>query len=384
MESCPLEQSSDDVAIPATEGFWRPPEADVVDPWTGEAPVFMETVEETFDVPVLPEVHAKPVVVDDTTALIAEEITEDFVPVPTADELVDVSMIEAPREDADMLGVLGADSTLVTTPVLSDVPWIGAPVGPVQYTPEYRSGGVGGAAVIRAGIKAANDKGNRHDPDGIVWLQPAHWEEAKWDGVPYTDYENMSRGALCKAIFPNSNTMRGLREHFYAVQPFKDNQNPTVAEIDAWNIEVVRHFRRLLGITIPIEPDRCLFLRAQWATERKATDVWDAKYPGTFSTAYGPCGEGSIPHCGAAFAPNEEDQVPYGAGEYCPHKGGGTEGIGGTNQDIPWSIKLGRVIAMFLCLEGIRGHTGPFLTRQRAGFAWHNIGKYDQFRGKWH
>lgn len=214
------------------------------------------------------------------------------------------------------------------------------------------------------------------DPDGIGWITPAQWSAAVWDGIPI-DPCTHTTAELCAFVFPNPNTMRGLRERFYEVNPFADNTAPTSAEIDAWNVEIVRHLRALFGITTPVTPDRCLYVRAQWSHERKFTTIWDTLYP------VGICGPGSTEHCGANFVPDCSDQIPYLSGGACCASLVGTEGLMNVDTDIPWSIKLTRVIASWLCSEGISAHLGPFLGREKVGMSFHCFGGVMSFRGKW-
>jgi hypothetical protein len=254
-----------------------------------------------------------------------------------------------------------------------------------QYTPAYRNGGVGGAqalydmTVLSQNVSSVDSQ----DPDGIMWLGgSAGWTNAVWDGVPKNPC-TMTKAQLCAYAFPSSNTMRGLREKFYEINPFSDVTNPTAAEIDRWNVEVIRHFRSLFGITTPIEADRCLYLRAQWATERKHSTYWDAAYPGTFNSAYGPCVGGSNAHCGSTFIPSEADQAPYLDGLPVCGSTAGAEGVFGTNANIPWSIKLARIMASVICTEGMTGHAGPFFGRTKMGLAWHVAGAGVTLRAKW-
>jgi hypothetical protein len=254
-----------------------------------------------------------------------------------------------------------------------------------QYTPEYRTGGVGGADSIRDQIVRSNNVSagtQRHDPNGISWISTDKWNAAVWDGIPINP-TTMSTSQLCSWMFPNPNTMRGLRERYYTVNPFTDLRNPTIAEVDAWNIEIIKHFRALLGITTPISPDRCLYLRAQWATERKFSTAWDTAYPGTFNSSYGPCYNGTNSHCGGTFIPSPTDQVPYLNGLTSCSSTAGSEGVINVNSDLPWSIKLTRIIAYWLCSEGLGGHTGPFIARTKVGMAWHVAGASTVFRVKW-
>jgi hypothetical protein len=155
--------------------------------------------------------------------------------------------------------------------------------------------------------------------------------------------------------------MRGLREVFYEIKPFVNNSNPTVVEIENWNVEVIRHFRRLLGFnesTHPVKNDKCTYLKSGWAEERARTNHWSDKYPGTLNGAAGPC---TIPyspnaHCGASFLPNSSDQAPYLEGIPTCSETGGAEGIL-TTKTVPWAVLMGRVIGQFLWSDGIGAHT---------------------------
>jgi hypothetical protein len=251
----------------------------------------------------------------------------------------------------------------------------------------------------------------RQDPDGIEWISPTTWTNAQWDGNP-VDPTTLTKSQLCAYVAPTSNTIRGLRERFYEVNPYADNTNPTVAEIDAWNLEVIRHIRNLLGITTPVNHNPKLYLEARWADERKFTQVWDSTYStGVPGTSDGPCWDpaGSTNpvdtatgHCGASFFPNATDRAAYIAGN--PYQGNfitypelasyparysQTEGLASVNANIPWSIKLGRIIANWFCTEGLTGHSGPFVNRQEFGCSWWLVPGYTTtsgqlgFRGKW-
>ena len=219
-----------------------------------------------------------------------------------------------------------------------------------------------------------------HDPDGILWLTPQLWKAAEWDCVPRNpcDY---TRDEMKKWLFPDDNTMRGLRERFYEVKPFADNRNPTVAEIDSWNVEIVNHFRRLLGLTLMVVPDRKLFLRAQWGNEayqvkrfvKNGTRVAEGVCP--IGTTNGHCGSTYFPYCGPVDLPSTEPgqdhpfyrypDEPFVCNKTIP---AGDEGVGNTPADLPWSIKLTRLIAMFIGTDGFCSHTGPFLTSPKVGF----------------
>lgn len=247
---------------------------------------------------------------------------------------------------------------------------------------------------VNAQTAYVNSKGQKHDPDGITWITPGMW--TPWDGVTTINPCTSTKQQLLAFIFPkpgggfNVNTMRGLRELFYQVQPFADYQNPTVAEIEAWNIEVIRHFRRLLGFnetTHPVSNHKCTYLKAAWAEERARTNYWTSTYPGTLDSADGPCTTpySSNEHCGAGFLPSATDQIPY----LCPNTMSpctamsGAEGVSNINTDIPWAIKLGRIIGQYLASDGIGGHTGPFVGRQYFGSAWFVNGGSTLARTKW-
>ena len=258
------------------------------------------------------------------------------------------------------------------------------------------------------------------DPDGIDWLS---WEGTEWDGVPFA-WQGKSKQAVCDWLRcqPNANpyVIRGLREKFYSVNPFADNANPTVAEIDAWNIEVILHFRALLGNPTPCKNNARLYLESRWAHERKHTTTWDTDYPDSFTCncipgpctscygyAPGPCFlngtaiDNATGHCGDAFFPGPSDRNVYiNAAPYnndlvkYPELNGYTDrhakagGIAWVN-NLPWTIKLAKVISGWICGEGVDGgHSGPFVgpkARTNFGCSWWPNSNYSQvmFRGKW-
>lgn len=274
-----------------------------------------------------------------------------------------------------------------------------------QYTPNYTNVSVlnisrgcpsrvyGAAAIEEASARGRMVSGGTmgHSPDLITWISP-RWNLApdsyKWDGIPFFSSNKLE---LRNWLFPGRYQMRGLREHYYSFtpEPFLDPYFPTVGEIDNWNIEVIRHFRKLIGNTTPLNPDRCLFLRAQWNNERKYSNYWDNAYPGTFGTASGPCinPDGTMStdaHCGATFIPNSTDQIPYLEGGGTCSTTGGSEGIRNIKKDLPWSIRMSEIIYLWLTEDGLSGHTGPFLSRTRVGFGFHCWNDlWLVFRGKW-
>jgi hypothetical protein len=232
-----------------------------------------------------------------------------------------------------------------------------------QYTPAIsRSSLVGARCIEDSTVFALTRAGNKnHAPDGIGWMtDQLSWPT--WDGMPF-DTNGKNTKEICSFVFPRPNQMRGLRALFYDIKPFADDVRPTVAEIDAWNVQVIQHFRNLIGAPMLVMPDRCLFLRAQWNSERRFTRVWDTDYPA--DTCYGSTNE----HCGATFLPSPVDQEPYLKGGVPCVNVAGAEGIFTVNKDLPWCIKMSRVIASTLCTEGLGGHTGPFVGRELVGLS---------------
>jgi len=249
------------------------------------------------------------------------------------------------------------------------------------------------------------------DPDGILWIDPSAW--TPWDGVTTIDPRTVSKSTLCEWVRggTNPNTIRGLRERFYEVNPFADNTNPTVAEIENWNLEVIRHVRRLLNVNVPIRYNTRLMLECIWSDERKHTEIWDTKYPGRTdpdNSASDICNAADTSlaqgHCGEAFFPtNITDRNVYtSAAPYLNNttnypdlvnytsRYGQTAGLASVNTNIPWSIKLGRILTAWICGEGYVGHPGPFINpdtaREEVGMSWRidpNNSASTGFRGKW-
>jgi hypothetical protein len=263
----------------------------------------------------------------------------------------------------------------------------GVSIPETQVTPKYSPSGVGGAVCVDYQTSVTNSyPGLRHDPDGIYWISPELWTAAIWNGT--------SRVTVCHPlqeikdfIFPNINTMRGLRELFYSLNPFTDVQNPTVGEIDEWNITVLRHFRDLLSLSdYTVENDEALYLQAHWSSERYKSTLWDEKYPydGTKPGTWGPCAGSTNPHCGASFIPGCNDQLLYYLRpRACVGDSSFAEGIFSVNTNLPWSIKFARTIGTTLGLDGLGGHTGPFLSRSKMGLSWMCGPVTSSLRVKW-
>lgn len=272
------------------------------------------------------------------------------------------------------------------------------------YTPSYSVVRESATQMMKNVTQASQNHPSVNDqsPDGNTFI---NWKNTNWDGKPINP-RGKSLSQLCRFILPNGdkNAVLGILQLYNKKQPFQDETNPTIAEIDAWNIEVIKHFRRLFNTGFNVEPDARLFLESRWASERKNTRVWDRNYRGTYGSAYGPCGVGDgNPHCGATFFPNEKDRKPYiDAAPYLndtnnfPELEGYTrtaamsEGISGVDVKIPWSLKLAVIIANFICKEGVTGHPGPFVNpdapNPRKFFGcdwWYTGGNSVTFRGKW-
>ena len=227
-----------------------------------------------------------------------------------------------------------------------------------------------------------------HSPEGVEWGGPntlgAHMDASMWDGVPY-NVVGKTRQQICDWIRPSSPwVVRGLRERYHEVNPFADPVSPTIAEINDWNLEVIRHFRRILGDPTPLDHDARLYVESRWADERKFTQLWDTEYStGTPGAGPGPCHINGSPmtdlaydHCGAGFWPSATDRAPYIsaqpyvndylkypelAPETYTERKSKAEGVRWLNADVPWSIKLSQGIANWICSDGLVDHAGPYV-----------------------
>lgn len=239
---------------------------------------------------------------------------------------------------------------------------------PEQYTPDQADWKTFAAKPLAGGVNRA------HDPDGVGWIKKEAWDKAKWDGKVF-DPTKMKKAEFAAAICPTGDTIRGLREVFYAHKPFADNKNPTKAEVDNWHRIAINHIRALVGYTgadRQVSPDHCMFKRALWGDQRKFTTMWDAKYPGKVGSAAGPCQGGKNAHCGASFIPDAADQAAYlprGAAA-CKAQQGAEGVFSASKSNIPWSIKWSRAFCATLASEGFwGGHTGPWFHREKFGFS---------------
>ena len=244
--------------------------------------------------------------------------------------------------------------------------------------------GIEHATAVSNAVPVVTDQ----SPQGIDWLATARAND------PYVVGESIDPGTMttaqvCAYIWPDSvDWMRGTQHVYDSFGGFADPLNPTALEIEQYFVAFVLHFRELTQNPTPLSIDPCLMLRSLWSDERFYTDMWDIAYPGTCGTADGPCvpcGGGGNPHCGEAFVPNAADQVPYLAdiGHTGPCSlGPGAAGIAATNLDIPWSVKLSRIMQGWFCT--IDSHFGPFMGRETLGFHMLPLNASTQsWRGKW-
>ena len=244
-----------------------------------------------------------------------------------------------------------------------------------------------------------------HDPDDI---EGVNWNAAEWDGEIYRP-DQMSTSDFYDAICPvvvtsgwpshmgfNTRTIRGLREAFYAMNngngPFTDNQNPTMAEVDAWHVHFLRHMRALVGYTdYGPELDHCLYAGAQWFNERKQTAIHDNQATDKPVCCHGPCPGGQIQscqggqskpaqvcssHCGIGFFPPAEYKQPYLPSGHPECSESGAEGIFGMMGEAPWSVRVAASLCGTLDREGFwGGHLGPIWRRQKIGWSfWRTSG----------
>lgn len=256
-----------------------------------------------------------------------------------------------------------------------------------QFTPNQANWKTLQSKPIAAGNTA-------HDPDSVKWITKAQWDASKWDGKTIYDPTKMTKSQFFASICPSADRVRGIREVFYKTNSFKDNKNPTKAELDEWHRIAINHVCALVGYTTAdrqIQKDQCMFKRALWGDERKFTTMWDAKYPGTNGSAAGPCQGSSNAHCGASFIPSAEDQAPYFSGTELVCKAtAGSEGVfSGPKSNIPWSIKWSRAFCNTLAAEGFwGGHVGPWFHREKFGFSFwdkdiNNNNSTAVLRAKW-
>lgn len=240
-----------------------------------------------------------------------------------------------------------------------------------QFTPEYSAvPGLSGADCIRklSALTLLNPDYANHGPSGMKKYDTALWNKVHWDGQIRSACD-LTKEQLASHAWPNGDAvMLGLKEKYDSIRPFSDEMNPTVAEIDNWNFDTIRHFRSLWGITVPIEPSRELFLQAQWAKEYRDSNFWDSRYPppGTANCS----STNKVDHCGFSWFPtNPDDQTPYlEGGAPVTTNSVLSEGLGPlSDPSLPWWIKFSSFIKHFVEIEGRTGHPGPIWKRTCMG-----------------
>lgn len=348
---------------PKTE---EPPQ--VVDPFEDTFETENEEEEITFS-PVIPTPGTRSTPIEWPDELLPEPTVEDWMEIPPYDKEEEEVFSFPPKNEPFEDG-----GGVVLDPPPPPPP---DPVVTVSLTPTYSINPTSGteqmdkATDLSQAVPSVINQGP--DPTWIGTTWNGGWGD--WDGVTTIDISNKTPSQICPLLFKNGYTMKGLRQLYYDIMPFVDETAPTIREIDLWNIEVIRHLRRLVGNTTPLEGDPRLYLESQWADERRFTRVWDIEYPGNNGSAYGPCVATGNQHCGATFVPNFEDQAPY-LTQYpglAPFNfiGGGAEGIGAVNTNVPWALKIVQRISDWVCKEGTGGHAGPFFSRTKVGMSFY-------------
>ncbi len=250
-----------------------------------------------------------------------------------------------------------APSNQSSTPAPAPPPPPPPPPSARQYTSNHTSAPLlGGKPYIDYLNQLEKPNLINHGIYGTTKITPQQLQAATWNGTPI-DPVGKTNQELCDTFFPGG-VMIGLEDLYNNTKPFQDEENPTMAEIDNWNLKVFQHFRAITG-GIPIEADYSLFLTSQWGDERWATDLWDTKYPNNVCT---PKRDMSRQHCGVGFWPRDcQDQQPYLlSGDPCVTNGTSEEGIAYLEADIPWAHKIARsVLARYVCAEGMTGHGAP-------------------------
>ena len=225
-------------------------------------------------------------------------------------------------------------------------------------------------------------RGKSHDPTSYDIVDD--WEITKWDGVPFPNpcEKNLTpegRTEILNWVFPtlkNDGAMRGLKEKYEKIKPFLNPYKPTPVEIENWHIEVLKHFREILGFTNPVALSKDFMVQARLSDERKRTTMWNTKYPEDTCPLKPP------PHCGFTWLPVPEDRIKYFGGEpdnlpisaysegvFQPYTTTEWEDSGTANPP-PWSLMLTRIINGTLSHEGIMMHLGPMLASEKIGFSY--------------
>lgn len=153
-----------------------------------------------------------------------------------------------------------------STQIIPLTPWT-APYTPLYRLPQtstFNPSGISVGGETEVNLQTTRSltlylPGNGHKPDPAV--------QVPWDHIPF-DRVGVPIANVRAFLFPADTIhIRGIHELFTQVHPFANIFSPTVAEIEYWNYRVLVHLRNLLGVTIPLVPDRCYMLYAQFVLE---------------------------------------------------------------------------------------------------------------------
>ena len=261
-----------------------------------------------------------------------------------------------------------------------------------QYTPQIYDWTAFNEQPFTHPDYAQYPKSHGVDSEHSAWI---NWTNKEWDGHTIYNTARMTQSEFRNGICNGSgDTITGLRELYYAKQPFADELNPTKAEVDEWHRLVINHLRVLSGLleydenynyvgntVYEMQNDHCLYARSLWSAQRKNTTMWNEKYPlgpGGRDICIVEDGEDDShvnysAHCGSNFRPDYEDQkayLPEGHAE-CTFTSSGSSSTEGINHNaisgIVWAIKIGRAVCGFMPKNTWDPHAGPVFFRTKLG-----------------
>ena len=194
-----------------------------------------------------------------------------------------------------------------------------------------------------------------HTPQNTTWI----YDWPKWN-QQVTNITQMTGAQVQATIcYGGTGIVFGLKE-VYEEKPFTNHQNPPREEVDDYHLRIIRHVRKMVGITTPVSGDRCLANVAYWSQQLVSSTYWDSKYP----TQKTKCLNNYGYHCNFAPATLLEQQqsaTQKGIKSTVLCKAGPfAESIATTNADIPWSVKFSKILCQFMK----DSHGGPILARQ--------------------
>jgi len=110
-----------------------------------------------------------------------------------------------------------------------------------QYTPDKADW----SGFYRQTLHENNPNVLDHTPDGILWLkQGVDWKP--WDGN-VIDPTKLTRKEFYEQMCVGGDTLPGLKELFYEINPFEDIYAPSKADVDEWHRIVLNHLRKIVG-----------------------------------------------------------------------------------------------------------------------------------------